>query len=101
MNAAIGTAFGLAKGSVSDPVPTQQNVFVMEKIDQTPADSTLWLAQKQEQRQALAGIIQQQRLQDWIQSLRTAARIVDRRAEVLTPVDDPNQTPYSPNMLGF
>lgn len=101
MNAAIGTAFGLAKGSVSDPVPTQQNVFVMEKIDQTPADSTLWLAQKQEQRQALAGIIQQQRLQDWIQGLRTAARIVDRRAEVLTPADDPNQTPYSPNLLGF
>ena len=101
MNAAIGTAFGLAKGSVSDPVPPQQNVFVMEKIDQTPADSTLWLAQKQEQRQALAGIIQQQRLQDWIQGLRTAARIVDRRAEVLTPVDGPDQTPYSPNLLGF
>jgi hypothetical protein len=101
MNAAIGTAFGLATGSVSDPVPTQQNVFVMEKIAHTPADSTIWLAQKQEQRQALTGLIQQQRLQDWIQGLRNAARIVDRRAEALTPVDDPIQTPYSPSPLGF
>jgi parvulin-like peptidyl-prolyl isomerase len=101
MNAVIGTAFGLTTGSVSDPVPTRQNVFVIEKIAQTPADSTLWLAQKQDQRQALTGLIQQQRLQDWTRGLRAVARIVDQRAEVLTPVDDQTQTPYSPNMLGF
>ena len=100
-NAAIGAAFGLAIGNVSDPIPTQQNVFVMEKLDQTPADSTLWMAQKQNQRQALTGLIQQQRLQDWIQGLRTAARIIDRREEVLRPMDEQASTPYSTNLLGF
>ena len=73
----------------------------MEKMDQTPADSTLWIAQRLEQRQALTGLIQQRRLQDWILGLRTAARIVDRREEVLRPPDDPTQTPYSTNLLGF
>ena len=101
MNAAIGAAFGLAIGSVSNPVITKENVFVMEKMDQTPADSTLWIAQRLEQRQALTGLIQQRRLQDWILGLRTAARIVDRREEVLRPPDDPTQTPYSTNLLGF
>ena len=100
-NAAIGTAFGLTIGSVSNPVLTQDNVFVMEKMDQTPADSTLWMAQRLEQRQALTGLIQQRRLQDWISGLRTAARIIDRREEVLRPLDDPTQTPYSTNLLGF
>ena len=101
-NAAIGAAFGLAVGSVSNPVVTQENVFVMEKMDQTPADSTLWLAQKLEQRQALTGLIQRRHLQDWTIGMRTSARIVDRREEVLRPADDPTETmPYSSNPLGF
>ena len=100
-NAAIGVAFGLAIGSVSDPVLTQRNVFVIEKVAQTPADSTLWMAQRLEQRQALTGLIQQRRLQDWSLGLRTAARIVDRREEVLQPPGDATQTPYSTNLLGF
>ena len=33
-------------------------------------------------------MLQQQRLQEWIEALRAAAEIVDRRAEVLQPADE-------------
>ena len=100
-NAAVGVAFGLMPGQVSDAVPTREDVFVIEKISQTPADSTLWLAQRGEQRRALTQLIEQQRRQEWIQGLRTAARIVDRRQEVLRAVDDTPLAPLTGNPLGF
>jgi peptidyl-prolyl cis-trans isomerase D len=88
MNAAIGAAFGLPTGKVSDPIATSDDVYVMEKLGSTPADSTAWLGQKVEQRKALMSLLQQQRLQQWIAGLRDAAKIVDRRAEVLKPAAD-------------
>jgi parvulin-like peptidyl-prolyl isomerase len=87
-NAAVGTAFALQPGQVSDAVATPANVFVMELMSRTPADSTAWLDQKDQQRGNAIGMLQQQRLQEWIAALRTAAKIVDRRAEVLRPATD-------------
>ena len=87
-NAAIGTAFALNPGQVSNAVQTPANVFVLEVIDRTTADSTAWLDQKEQQRQTALGLLQQQRLQEWIEALRAAATIVDRRAQVLQPASD-------------
>lgn len=87
-NAAIGAAFGLDAGEVSDVVSTPANVFVIEKLDHIPADSTAWLEQKDQQRAAQTSGLQQQRLQEWIAALREAADIVDRRDEVLQPQDE-------------
>ena len=87
-NAAVGTAFALQPGEVSDPVATPANVFVIQVLGRQPADSLAWLEQRDQQRQTALGILQQQRLQEWIEALRAAAKIVDRRAEVLQPVDD-------------
>jgi len=86
-NAAVGAAFGLRPGEVSEPVSTPANVFVIELTGRSPADSLAWLDQKEQQRQSLMGMLQQQRLQEWIEALRAAAEIVDRRAEVLQPAD--------------
>ena len=88
VSAPVGAAFGLAPRAVSGPVKTRDNVFVIEKISQTPADSTAWIAQKEVQRRQLMGMQQQQRMDEWITGLRAAADIVDRREEVLRPVDD-------------
>ncbi|MGB1658418.1 MAG: peptidylprolyl isomerase, partial [Longimicrobiales bacterium] len=44
-NAAIGAAFGLEPGDVSDVVPTPANVYILEVLTRTDADSTAWLAQ--------------------------------------------------------
>ncbi len=97
-NAAIGAAFGSAVGSVSDVVKTPANVFLIEVLRRQPADSLAWLDQRDQQRQAMVASLQQQRLQEWITALRDAARIVDRRAEVLQPADDEDQ-PQLPMMF--
>lgn len=86
-NAAVGAAFGLRPGEVSDPVSTPANVFVIQLTGRSPADSLTWLDQKDDQRRSLMGFLQQQRLQEWIEALRASAKIVDRRAEVLQPAD--------------
>lgn len=94
-NAAVGVAFAMAPGQVSDAVATPANVFVMELLSRTPADSTAWLNQKEAQRQNAIGILQQQRLQEWIAALRAAATISDRRDEVLKPADDTGALPLN------
>jgi peptidyl-prolyl cis-trans isomerase D len=87
-NAAIGAAFGIQPGQVTDAVSSPTNTFVIEVLNRIPADSTTWLAQAAQQRQAAVAVIQQQRLQEWIAALRAAARIVDRRDIVLAPQDE-------------
>jgi peptidylprolyl isomerase/peptidyl-prolyl cis-trans isomerase D len=87
-NAAIGAAFGLRPGAVSDAVATPANVYVIEVVGRVEADSTAWLAQLSEQRQAAIARRQQQRLQEWIAALRAAATIRDRRAIMLAPQDE-------------
>ncbi len=99
-SAPVGAAFGLDPRQVSDPVATKNNVFVIEKISHTPADSTQWTAQKEAQRRQLIAVLRQQRLQEWMKGLRDAADIVDRRDEVLRPADDTTQV-LGPNRLGF
>ncbi len=103
-NAAIGAAFGLQPGQVSGVVTTDSNVYVIENINRIPADSTAWLDQKQQQRQSFVSTEQQQRLQQWIAALRSAATIVDRRDEVLKPAGSDNsqqQTPASTSPYGM
>ena len=87
-NAAIGAAFGLGLGEVSEVVPTPANVYVIEVLTRTDADSTAWLAQLTEQRQSAISIRQQARLGEWIEALRASANIRDRRDVVLAPVDE-------------
>ena len=101
VSAPIGVAFGLTQGAVSDPVKTRDNVFVIQKIAHTPADSTTWLAQKDAQRRQLIQTQQQRRLDEWMAGLRASAKIVDRRDEVLRPANDTTQAPLIPNRRRF
>ncbi len=80
---------------MSGVVSTPANTFVIELTNRVQADSTAWMAQVQAQRQTAIAILQQQRLQEWIMALRTAARIVDRRDVVLAP-QDPDAMPQLP-----
>lgn len=87
-NAAVGTAFGLEVGEVSDAVEANRNAYVVERTGSEAADSLAWLEQVDMQRAQAVAAIQQQRLTQWIEALRTNASIVDRREEVLAPADD-------------
>ena len=97
-NAAIGAAFGLGPGDVSGVVSTPANAYVIEVLTRTDADSTVWLAQMAQQRETAILIRQQQRLQEWIEALRAAANIRDRRDIVLAPVDE-DALPQMPMMF--
>jgi peptidyl-prolyl cis-trans isomerase D len=87
-NAVIGAAFGLPIGQVSDVVSTSTNQYVLEVLSRTEPDSAAWRSQLPQQRLQAVATVQQQRLQEWIAALRASARIVDRRAIVLAPVDE-------------
>jgi len=91
-NAVIGASFGLPIGQVSDVVSTPTNHFVLQVVGRIAADSTAWRSQLPQQRAAAVAQVQQQRLQEWIEALRSAARVVDRRDEVLQPVDENDAT---------
>ncbi len=92
-NAVIGTAFGLEQGQPSPVVEANGRAFVIELRERIPADSTAWEEQKPVQRAMIAGTLGQQRLDQWIASLRERARIVDRRREVFRAQEEAaNQT---------
>ncbi len=87
-NAAVGTAFGLEIGEVSDAVEANRNAYVIERTGSEAADSLAWVEQVDVQRVQAVGAIQQQRLAQWIEALRANANIVDRREQVLAPPDE-------------
>ena len=87
-NAVVGAAFGLEVGLTSDVISTTGNHYIVDVLDKTEADSTVWLGQLSQQRQQMASLIQQQRLQEWLEALRNSARIVDNRDEVFAPQDE-------------
>ncbi|MXW18951.1 MAG: hypothetical protein F4123_13155 [Gemmatimonadetes bacterium] len=87
-NPAVGTAFGLAIGEVSDAVQANQNAFVIERTGSETADSLAWVTQVDIQRMQLLNALREQRLVEWIDALRAEADIVDRREEVLNPPED-------------
>lgn len=95
-NAAIGAAFGLDVGQVSGVIDTDTNAYIVEVLARTPADSTAWTGQRESQRVQMQAQIEQSRIQAWLASLRSAARVIDRRDEVLQPVDESAPLPSGP-----
>ena len=87
-NGAIGAAFGLLPGEISGVVTTRANAFIIQQVNYAVADSTAWLSQTLQQRQTQVAVVEQTRLEEWIEALRASARIIDRRDEVLAPVDE-------------
>jgi peptidyl-prolyl cis-trans isomerase D len=83
-NAAIGVAFGMAPGQTSDLVATADAFFVVQTTARTEADQSAWQEQIQIQRQQVMGMLQSQRINQYLDGLRQEARIVDQRDRILT-----------------
>ena len=79
LNEAIGAAFSLPVGAVSNPVRTSDAVAVIRVDRRVDADHAAWEAQKATQRQQVTQGLRQQRIQAFLQQLRTDAKIDDRR----------------------
>ncbi|MDQ3555508.1 MAG: hypothetical protein M3409_01850, partial [Gemmatimonadota bacterium] len=82
-NAAVGAAFGVPIGQVSDVVQSSAGLFLVRPVARTEANHTEWEAQKDAQRAIANAQLQQSVIGRWLQDLRRDAEIVDRRAQVL------------------
>jgi len=79
---AVGAAFGLEIDEISDPVVTNNNVFLIQTLEKIQADSLAWEEGKALQRAQGVFSVQQQRLDQWIAAMREAADIEDRREQL-------------------
>jgi peptidyl-prolyl cis-trans isomerase D len=78
-NAAIGAAFGVPVGKVSDVVKTSGGLFIIRPVARTEADRKAWEAQKEQQRAMAMAQLQQEAFVRWMQSRRKSAEIEDNR----------------------
>jgi peptidyl-prolyl cis-trans isomerase D len=79
---AVGAAFALPVGAVSQPVKTAEGAYVLRVDKRVVADSTAWAAQKDAQKSARLQQLRQQRIQMYLQDIRKAAKVDDRRKQI-------------------
>jgi len=78
----VGAAFALPVGAVSQPIKTDAGVYVLRVDKRVTSDSTAWAAQKQAQRVTRLQQLRQQRVQMFLQDIRKAAKVDDRRKQI-------------------
>jgi peptidyl-prolyl cis-trans isomerase D len=79
---AVGAAFALPTGAVGQPVKTDNGVYVIRVDKRTIADSSAWALQKDIQKQQRLQQLRQQRIQMFLQDLRKAGKVDDRRKKI-------------------
>ena len=79
---AIGAAFSLPVGAVSEPIKSTGVVIVERVNTRIPADSAAWEAQKSVQRGTDSDAMRQQRVRVFLDNLRQTAKITDRRKQI-------------------
>jgi peptidyl-prolyl cis-trans isomerase D len=81
----LGTAFGLRVGERSGALASDGGYFFVESLSRKQADSSAWLAQRDQQRVTVMDPVRQARIRDYVAALRQQAKIVDRRKELFRP----------------
>jgi peptidyl-prolyl cis-trans isomerase D len=81
-NKAIGASFGLSVGAVSEPIRTDDAVYVIKVERRVNADRAQFDKQADVMRRQRLQQLQQQRLQLFHADLRKAAKVVDHRKEI-------------------
>lgn len=82
LNAAVGAAFSLPIGAISEPIVTDQGVVVLRVDRRVEASREEWERQKDAQRQQAIDALRQSRIRDFMDGLRERAKIEDRRAQL-------------------
>jgi len=82
LNQAIGAAFSLPIGVVSAPIRVYDGIFVERVDSRSVQDRAQWEKIKPAQRAQVTQQLRQQRVRDFLQNLRDAAKISDRRKEI-------------------
>ncbi len=82
LNAAIGAAFALPVGTVSNPIATDDGVFIIRVDRRIEATREAFEAQKEVQRSTVMNSLQQARVREFMDGLRESANIKDRRKQL-------------------
>lgn len=82
LNSAIGAAFALPIGAVSEPIGTDEGVFVLRVDRRVEATREAFEAQKAVQRANAVRVLQEARLREFMEGLRDNANIRDRRKQL-------------------
>ena len=81
-NEAVGAAFSLPIGAVSQPIKTSDGVFVIRVDRRVPADSAEFVKQREQQRAQVLRGMREQMVRDYLEGLRKSASIVDNRKKL-------------------
>ncbi len=82
LNGAIGAAFALPVGAISEPIATDDGVFVLRVDRRVEASREAFEAQKAVQRANALRVLQEARLREFMEGLRENADIKDRRKQM-------------------
>jgi peptidyl-prolyl cis-trans isomerase D len=82
LNAAVGAAFGLPAGAISQPIRTDDGVYVLRTDARSMASRPAFEAERATLRQQRMQQLRQQRVQAFFADLRQAAKVQDKRREV-------------------
>ena len=82
LNAAVGASFALPIGAISEPIATDDGVFVLRVDRRVDATRDAFEAQKATQRANAVRVLQDARLREFMQGLRETAEIKDRRKQL-------------------
>ncbi len=81
-NEAIGAAFSLPIGATSQPIRTNDGVYVIRVDRRVKADSAEFVKQKEVQRSPVLRGMREQMVRDYLEGLRKGAAIVDSRKKL-------------------
>ncbi len=79
----VGTAFALPVGALSDVIDTPDGLYVIKILQHTPADSAQFVKDKDQYRGAEIKAVRNERVREFVASLRASAKIVDRRGDLM------------------
>jgi peptidyl-prolyl cis-trans isomerase D len=82
LNSAIGASFALPVGAISEPIATDDGVFVLRVDRRTDAAREAFEAQKAEQRASAIRVLQDARMREFMEGIRETADITDRRKQL-------------------
>lgn len=79
---AVGAAFALPVGEISEPIATDDGVYVIRVDRRVEASREAFEAQKEVQRSTAISLLQQTRVRDFMEGLREEANVRDRRKQL-------------------